>query len=111
MELLKENAAEFLHHERGADFLADVDMKQAFWDCFPNSMHDWLNNEQDVDPFDANNPLDIVEIADQFQRYWNIHFKNERKNNGENNSGGKRKDSDSDDQDGGNKRHKGGRGN
>ena len=56
MEFIKKIATNFLHHERGAAFLTDFDMKQAFWDCFPISMHDWLNNEQNIDPFDANNP-------------------------------------------------------
>ena len=36
---------------------------QAFWRIFPSSMHDWMTNVANVDPFDANNPLDVEEIA------------------------------------------------
>ena len=39
-------------------------------------MQDWLTNEQNVNPFDANNPMGAMQIANEFQRYWNIHFKN-----------------------------------
>ena len=40
---------------------------------------DWLTNEQNINPFDPNNPMDAMEMADQFQHYWNLHFKNEKK--------------------------------
>ena len=109
MNQIKQMASTMLHHDRGAVFLSDQDTTSAYWRIFPNKMHDWLTNEQNINPFDANNPLDAMEIADQFQRYWNMHFKNEKKKEGENDSGGKRKDRDGDDRDGGNRRRKTGR--
>ena len=94
-------ASEMLHHERGADFLTDFERTRAFWQIFPNKMQDWLTNEQNVNPFDTNNPMDAMAIADEFQRYWNIHFKNEMNNGGNQNN---KRNRDDDDQDGGNKR-------
>ena len=76
INLIKRIAATYLHHNRGAVFLNDLDLREAFWDSFPEEMQDWLNNAQRIDPFDPNNQLDAMEIADHFQRYWNIHFKN-----------------------------------
>ena len=69
IELIKWMASTFLHRMIGGWYLNDFDTTQAFWDIFPSKMQDWLNNEQNINPFDANNPLDIMEIADQFQRY------------------------------------------
>ena len=77
MNQIKQTAAVMLHHDRGAVFLTDQDMTSAFWRIFPNKMHDWLTNEQNINPFAVDNPLDAMEIADQFQRYWNMYFKNE----------------------------------
>ena len=109
MNQIKLMAAKMLHHDRGAVFLSDQDTTSAFWRIFPNKMHDWLTNEQNINPFATDNPMDAMEIADQFQRYWNIHFKNEKKGNGENDNGGKRKNRDNDDANGGNNSRKTGR--
>ena len=38
-------------------------------------MQDWLTNDQNMDPFDAANPMDAAEICDHMQRYWNIHLR------------------------------------
>ena len=92
IELIKRMASTFLHHDRGEEYLNAFDTTQAFWDSFPSKMQDWLNNEQNVNPFNANDPLDAMEIADQFQHYWNIYFKNDQRKDRENNQGGKRKD-------------------
>ena len=107
LQLIKQMASEYLHHNRGAVFLNDFDLTQAFYDCFPSKMQDWLTNEQRIDPFDPNNQLDAMELADEFQRYWNIHFKNE-KNNGGNQNNKRNRDND-EDQDGGGKRRQTGR--
>ena len=52
MELIKQIAADLLHHERGAVFLTAFGMRQAIWDYFPNKMKDWLNNALKVGPFE-----------------------------------------------------------
>ena len=109
MNLIKRMASSMLHHDHGAVYISNDDMTRAFWRIFPTKMHDWLTNEQNINPVDVNNPMDAMEIADQFQRYWNLHFKNETKKEGENDQGGRRKDRDGDDNDNGNKRRKGGR--
>ena len=109
MNLIKRMASTMLHHDHGAVYLSPDDMTRAFWKIFPSKMHDWLTNEQNINPFDTNNPMDAMEIADQFQRYWNLHFKNEKRKEGENKHDGKQKDRDGDSNDGGNKRRKGGR--
>ena len=40
-------------------------------------MQDWLTNDQNINPFDPAAPLDVDEIADHLQRYWQLYFKNE----------------------------------
>ena len=40
-------------------------------------MQDWLTNDQNIDPFDPAGPLDVDEVADHFQHYWQLHFKTE----------------------------------
>lgn len=103
-----------LRHNQGATFINDTAFKAAFWDIFPDKMKQWLIDEQDKDPYDATNPFDVEDIADNFQRYWNIHYAKEASKDG----GTKRK-RDGDDDGGGsnsngggrtNKHHKGGRG-
>ena len=99
-------AKEMLHHKRGADYLTDFERTRAFWQIFPNKMQDWLTNEQNIDPFEAGNQMDAMGIADEFQRYWNIHFKNEKNNGGSQNN---KRNRDDDEQDGGGKHRKTGR--
>ena len=72
LERIRELAGTYLHHSQGATYLSDNDFKNAFWNIFPKSMKNWLTNDQDIDPFDAQNPLDVEEIADQMQRWCNI---------------------------------------
>ena len=98
MNLIKRMAANMLHHDRGANYMTVDDFTRAYWRTFPARMHDWLTNEQNINPFDAAAPMDAMEIADQFQRYWNLHFKNEKKKDNDD-SGKKRKDRDGDDDD------------
>jgi len=70
-----------MHHNQGVNYITNAEMKKAFWLSFPQVMRDWLTNDQDTDPFDTTNPLDAQEIADQMQRYYNMHLKNEKKDN------------------------------
>ena len=48
-------------------------------------MQDWLTNDQNIDPFDPDAPLDVDEIADHLQRSWQLYFKNETKMQSSNN--------------------------
>lgn len=41
-------------------------------------MQDWLTNDQNIDHFVIATPLDVNELADYFQHYWQLKFKNER---------------------------------
>ena len=34
-------------------------------------------NNQNIDPFNPAAPLDVDEITDHLQRYWQLYFKNE----------------------------------
>ena len=43
-------------------------------------MQDWLTNNQKIDPFDPNNPLDADKFCDGIHCYWSIHYKNEKLN-------------------------------
>ena len=48
---------------------------QLFWHIFPAMMQDWLSDKQHINLFDDAAPLDVDEIVDHFQRYWNVNFK------------------------------------
>jgi len=72
LERIREIAGTYMHHSQGDTFLSTNDFKNSFWNIFPKSMKNWLTNDQDIDPFDATNPLDVEEIADQMQRWYNI---------------------------------------
>ena len=41
-------------------------------------MQEWLTNDQKIDPFNPNNPLDADEFCDDLHRYWSMHYKNEK---------------------------------
>ena len=58
LERIRAMAGEYMHHSQGAVFLSDNDFKNSFWDIFPKSMKNWLTKDQNINPFDANNPLD-----------------------------------------------------
>ena len=74
MERIRSLGAE-MHHTMGPVYMADLQFKSSFWNSFPESMKSWLENDQDIDPFDTANPLDVQELADQLQRYYNKHLK------------------------------------
>ena len=62
-----------LQHSFGAGgILTDDEFKHAFSDIFPNMMQDWLTNDQNIDPFNAAAPLDVDEMTNHFQRYWQL---------------------------------------
>ena len=42
----------------------DDKFKQVYWNIFPNTMQDWLTNDQNINPFDPAALLDVDEIAD-----------------------------------------------
>ena len=60
-----------------ARIFTDDEFKQVYWNIFPSTMQDWLTNDQTIHSFDPAAPLDVDEIADHLQRYWQLHFKNE----------------------------------
>ena len=90
--------------------MTDVLFLQLFWHIFPATMQDWLIDEQNIDLFDVAAPLDldVDEIADHFQRYWNVHFKRKDIKDTKDNSYDS-KDDDSNDKPG-NKKQRTGRG-
>ena len=66
---------EMLEHNQGANYITAGQFTLLFWNIFPVTMQDWLQEDQILDPFDAANPMDHDDIADHMQHYWNIHFK------------------------------------
>lgn len=72
LERIHEITDMYLQHSQGAVYLSNNDFKNSFWNIFPPSMMNWLTNDQDIDPFDATNPLDVEEIVDQMQHWCNI---------------------------------------
>ena len=41
-------------------------------------MQEWLTNDQKIDPFNPNNPLEADEFCDDLHLYWSMHYKNEK---------------------------------
>ena len=41
-------------------------------------MQEWLTNDQKINPFNPNHPLDAEDFCADLYRYWSIHFKNEK---------------------------------
>ncbi|MCP4746621.1 MAG: hypothetical protein GY874_10860, partial [Desulfobacteraceae bacterium] len=83
---------QMLEHNQGANYITAGQFTLLFWNIFPATMQDWLQEDQNLDPFDAANPMDHDDIADHIQRYWNIHFKRSKKNDENNQGKNKRKD-------------------
>ena len=81
-----------MHHNMGVHYMTEVQFNQAYWQIYPSVMTDWLTNNQNVDPFDAANPLDAAQIGDHMQRYWNLNLKNVKKDNSSRASKRKRDD-------------------
>ena len=83
---------EMLEHNQGANYITAGQFTLLFWNIFPDTMQEWLQEDQNLDPFDAANPMDHDEIADHMQSYWNIHFKSSKKTDENNQGKNKRKD-------------------
>ena len=97
-----------MHHNKGPDFITDDQFTNLFWNIFPMHMHEWLEEDQNMDPFDPANPMDHEDIAGHMQRYWSLHYKKVKSTDSSNKS--KRKNDDNDDggdSGGSNKRRKG----
>ena len=95
-----------MHHNQGDPFMDDDEFRRMFWHSFPDVMKDWLEQDQNKDPFDVNDPMDADEIGDAMQRYWNLHLKRAKPT--QDGGGGKKRDRNNDggDGDGGNSRKK-----
>lgn len=85
-----------MHHNQGATFMTDTDFKFFFWHSFPDTMKEWLTDEQDRDPFDTQEPMDIQEIADAMQRYWNRNSKRVKAQQDREGKNNKKRDRDDD---------------
>ena len=48
----------------------DDEFKQVYWNIFANTMHDWLTNDQNIDPFNPAAPFNVDKIANHLQRCW-----------------------------------------
>ena len=81
-----------LEHNQGANYITAGQFTLLIWNIFPATMQDWLQEDQNLDPFDAANPMDHDDIAYHIQRYWNIHFKRSKKTDENNQGKNKRKD-------------------
>ena len=74
----------------GNNIVTDAKFLQLVWNIFPRDMQGWLTNNQKINPFNPNNPLDADEFCDDLQRYWTMKFKDEKiakdknKNKGDN---------------------------
>ena len=77
MRELRELRSRCQHSFGPGGIFTDDEFKQVYWNIFPNTMKDWLTNDQNIDPYDPAAPLDVDEIADHLQRYWQLYFKNE----------------------------------
>ncbi len=69
-----------MEHNQGANYITAGKFTLPFWKIFPGVMKYWLQEDHNLDPFDATNPMNHKNTADQMQRYWNIHFKRSKKN-------------------------------
>ena len=59
----------------GGNIVTDAKFLQLIWNIFPKEMQDWLTNDQKIDRFNPNHPLDADEFCDDLHRYWSIKFK------------------------------------
>ena len=61
------------------------EFKLAVWSAFFNEQTDWLVYDQNMDPFDADNPFDAKELCQQLLRHSISPLQNKRKNPSDNN--------------------------
>ena len=57
-----------LEHNLGDNYITEDQFTLLFWNIFPGNMQDWLQEDQNLDPFDAN-PKDHNDIADHMNHY------------------------------------------
>ena len=62
----------------GGNIVTDAKILQLIWNIFPKEIQNWLTNDQKIDPFNPNNPLDADKFCNDLHCYWSIHFKNEK---------------------------------
>ena len=73
----------------GGNIVTNAEFLQLFWNMFLKERQNWLADDQ-IDPFNRNNPLDAPEFCDDLQRYWTMKFKDKEiakdknKNKGDN---------------------------
>ena len=73
---------EAMHHSMAAELFTEDEFKLFFWNSFPDDMRNWLTNTQRMDPYDEDEPFDAQVIANELERYWNIHFQNAKPKRG-----------------------------
>ena len=65
---------------RGNNIVTDAEFLQLVWNIFPRDMQGWSTNDQKIDLFDLNNPLDGDKFCDDLHHYWIIRYKDEKAN-------------------------------
>ena len=60
--------------------MTDTRFLQLVRNLFSKEMQNWLPNNQEIDLFDPNNPLDADEFCNGFYLCWSIHYKDEKEN-------------------------------
>ena len=68
MRELHEHGSRFQHSFGPGGIFTDDEFKQVYWNISPNTMQDWLTDDQNNDPFDPASPLDVENIAGHLQR-------------------------------------------
>ena len=71
-----------MHHNHGANYISDDQFTFMFWHIFPMDMQEWLEEDQNLDPFDPANSMYHEDIAGHMQQYWSLHFKRSNRENG-----------------------------
>ena len=58
--------------------MTDAEFLLLVWNIFPREIQEWLTNDQKIDQFNPNNPLDVGKLCDDLHHYWSMHYKNEK---------------------------------
>ena len=64
-----------MEHTHGNDFVDDATFIEKYYDQFPGYMRSWMEHDQQKDPFDSTNPLDMSDISDTFQHYYDKNLR------------------------------------
>ena len=70
MRELRELSSCTQHSFGPGGIFTDDEFKQVYWNTFPNTIQDWLMNDQNTDPFNPAAPLNVDKIANHLQRCW-----------------------------------------